>query len=117
MNATLKHIIPKIKNGIIYGFTSGFCIGCFPNKLSIKFEDKQYNSIPIPLITGLIGSMGVIVSPLLITNYVFDGVYFDKLYDKYDVRIERYYQYDYRNNKYDLPSLLALNIKTKDKTC
>ena len=115
MNFTLKYITPKIKNGIIYSFASGFLVGCFPNKLSIKFEDKKYNSIPIPLVTGLLSSVGFIISPLLIINYVLDGVYFDKLYDKYDINLERYYQYDNLKNKYAYPSLLTINIKTKDK--
>ena len=115
MNFTLKYITPTIKNGFMYGFASGFCIGCFPNKLSIKFEDKQYNSVPIPLISGVICSMGFIISPLLMINYVFDGVYFDKLYDTYDVNVERHHQYYNHKNKYAFPSIFTINIKTKHK--
>ena len=55
MNFTLQ----KIKNGFIYGvisgFFSGFVVGCFPNKLRIRFEDQEIYSLPIPLISGLIG--------------------------------------------------------------
>jgi len=40
-------------------------------------------------------------------------MYFDKLIDQYDIDIERYHQYDGKNNKYAFPSLLILNIKTK----
>ena len=115
MNFTLKYITPKIKSGIIYGFVSGFFIGCFPNKVSIRIEDKKYNSLPIPLISGLIGSLGIIFSPLLMLNYFCDGVYFDKLVDKYDYNIERYHQYSGQNNKYTYPSLLIININIKYK--
>ena len=113
----MNFVTLKMKNIIIssvsYGFVSGFCIGCFPNKLSVKFDDKKYNSIPIPLISGMICSVGLIFSPLLIIHYFCDGMYFDKLIDKYDIDIERYHQYDGKNNKYAFPSLLILNIKTK----
>jgi hypothetical protein len=113
----MNFVTPKMKNIIItslsYGFVSGFCVGCFPNKLSIKFDDKKYNSLLIPLISGVICSVGLIFSPLLIINYFCNGMYFDKLIDKYDIDIERYHQYDGKNNKYAFPSLLILNIKTK----
>ena len=113
----MKFVTPKIKNIIItsvsYGFVSGFCVGCLPNKLSIKFDDKKYNSLPIPLISEVICSLGLIFSPLLIINYFCNGIYFDKLIDKYDIDIERYHQYDGKNNKYAFPSLLILSIKTK----
>lgn len=55
MYFTLKHIIPKVNNLIISVFVSGFCIGCFPNKLCVNFNDKRYNSVPIPLISGIMG--------------------------------------------------------------
>ena len=113
MYATLKHIIPKVNNLIIYGFISGFCVGCFPNKLYIKFEGRKYNFIEMPLITGVIGSTGIILSPLLIMNYLCNGTYFDRLVDKYDINMERYHQYDGKNNKYAYPSLLIINIKSK----
>ena len=112
-NKGLKYIAPKCKNLIISGFVSGFFIGCFPNKLAIKYQDKEYHSIPIPLLSGVIGSMAVIISPLLIVNYVLDGAYFDKLYDKYDIDVERYYQSDNICDKYAFPSLLRINIKDK----
>lgn len=115
MNFTLKYISTKIKNGIIYGFASGFCVGCFPNKLNIHFGDKKYNSLSIPLISGVIGSMGIIFSPLLMINYFCDGIYFDKLVDKYDINVERYHQYDEQKNKYAYPSELIINIKSKHK--
>ena len=116
MNFTLKCITPKIKNAIIYSFATGFCMGCFPNKLSINLKNKKFNSIPIPLITGLIGSMAIIFSPLLFMNYWCDSVYFDKLLDKYEINVKRYHQYDGQNNKYAYPSLLIVNIeKTEDK--
>jgi len=115
MNFTLKYINTKIKYGIIYGFASGFCLGCFPNKVYIHFEEKKYNSLPIPVISGLIGSMGIILSPILMINYFCDGIYFDKLVDKYNINVERYHQYDGNNNKYAYPSQLIINIKSKQK--
>jgi hypothetical protein len=109
---------PKIKNILIMsissGFVSGFFIGCFPNKLCINFEDKKYNSIPIPLVSGICCSVGLMVSPLLIINYSCNGMYFDKLIDKYNINLERYHQYDNENNKYAFPSSLILNIKSKN---
>ena len=119
MNFTLKHVATKIKNGIIGGFFCGFFIGCFPNKLSICFEDKNKNkriiSPPIPLISGFIGSIGIILSPLLLINYFCNSVYFDKLFDKYDINLVRYHQYN-GLHKYGYPSLLIINIKSKHKT-
>ncbi len=110
-------ILQKIKNGVIYGvasgFVSGFVVGCFPNKLYIRFEDQEIYSLPIPLISGIIGSTGVICSPLLVANYIFNGTYFDKLVDKYDIKLERRYQYDVRHNKYTYPSSFIINIKRK----
>jgi hypothetical protein len=113
VNRNIKNIIIK---SVSYGFVSGFCIGCFPNEIYIKFEDKNYKKCPpIPLITGLICSIGLIFSPLLITNYFCNGVYFDKLIDKYNINIERYHQYDCTNNKYAYPSVLILRITSKKR--
>ena len=113
----MNFVTSKINNIIIRsvscGFISGFCVGCFPNNLCVKFEDRKYNSVPIPLISGLICSVGLMVSPLLIINYFSNGLYFDKLIDKYDINIERYHQYDGKNNKYAFPSSLILSIKSK----
>lgn len=113
MNTILKKFVPKMKKGIIYGFASGFVVGCFPNKLSIHFGNRKYVSIPTPLISGVIGSMGIVFSPLLLMNYLCNGVYFDKIVDKYDIRVERYHQYDGENNKYAFPSLFIINIQPK----
>lgn len=100
-------------NSLFYGFGSGFCIGCFPNRLDIHVENKKYKSVPIPLISGLICSVGLMVSPLLIINYFSNSTYFDKLMDKYIIDMEKYYQYDGKNNKYAYPSILILSIKSK----
>ena len=86
-----------------------FVLDVFP----INFEDKKYKSLPIPLISGMICSVGLMVSPLLIINYFCNGMYFDKLIDKYNINIERYHQYDGKNNKYAFPSLLILSVKSK----
>ena len=82
----MNFVTPKIKNILIrsvsVGFISGFSVGCFPNKLCIEFEDKKYNSLPIPLISGLICSVGLMVSPLLIINYSCNGMFFNLAYLK-----------------------------------
>ena len=44
-------------------------------------------------------------------NYFYNGTYFDKLIDEYDINIARYYQYDGLNNKYGYPSTININIK------
>lgn len=124
----MNFITPKMKNILIrsvsYGFVSGFSIGCcFSNTILYSFEDKykKYNSsLSMPFITGTMCSMGIIFSPLLMINYVCDGVYFDKLFDKlfdnYDINIERFHQYGGKdNNMYEFPSLLVLSIKSKNK--
>ena len=114
MNFLSKFITQKIKNGIICGFVSGFLIGCFPNKILIYINKKKYKTIANPLMTGIIGSMGIIFSPFLIINYMWDGVYFDKLIDKYDIDINRYHQYDDKNNKHAFPSVFVIDIKFED---
>ncbi len=114
MYFTLKNMISKVNNLIICGFISGFCVGCFPNKFYINFEGRKYKSIETPLITGVIGSIGIILSPLLMVNYFCNGTYFDRFIDKYDINMERHHQYDGKNNKYAYPSLLIINIKSKN---
>ena len=79
----------------------------------MKIENKKYVSIPTTLISGIIGSMRIVFSPLLIMNYLCNGVYFDKLVYKYDIRLERYHQYHGENNKYEFPSLFIVNIHPK----
>jgi hypothetical protein len=119
----MNFIIPKMKNIIIrsvsYGFVSGFSVGCcFSNTILYSFEGKykKWNSsLPLPLITGTMCSMGIIFSPLLMINYFCNGVYFDKLFDNYDINIKRYHQYGGKdNNMYKFPSLLVLSIKSKN---
>ena len=78
-----------------------------------RFENQEIYSLPIPLISGLIGSTGVICSPLLVANYICNGTYFDKLVDKYDINVKRYHQYGLMHNKYAYPSLFIINIKRK----
>lgn len=110
ITANCKNIIIR---SVSCGFVSGFCVGCFPNKLCINFQNKKFNLVPIPFATGIICSVGLLISPLLIVNYFCNGVYFDKLIDKYDIDLERHYQCDGKNNKYAFPSFLILNIKYK----
>ena len=111
----INQIACFVKNGIVCSFGSGFILGCFPNKIHFKFEEQHYRVPPIPLITGFIGSMSFIFSPLLLINYFFNGIFFDKLIDDYDIDIQRYHQYNNLNNKYAFPSSLVIKIKSKEK--
>ena len=106
----------KITNGMFCGFAFGYCVGLLPNKIFINFNNKKYNNVPLPLISGCIGSIVFLISPLLIANYFFDGVYFDKFIDKYNFDIKRYHQYDGYNNKYAFPSLLIVSINHISKS-
>ena len=108
MNVTL------LRNTFIGSFGMGFIAGCIPNKICVHYNDKIYNRIPLPLTTGCISILGLICSPLILTNYMFDGTYIDKTFDKYDIDIERYHQYDGNNNKYAFPSRLILHINNKE---
>lgn len=108
-------LLKYAKNMIIYGFASGFCVGCVPNECTIQVQDKKYTRIPVPLITGLVCSMGSICSPLLLMNYMCNGVYLDKWVDKYDIQFERFHQYDGNHNKYAFPSYIILHIRDNDK--
>ena len=82
-----------------------------PNKISVCVEGKRYNSLSIPLINGTYWFISNYVSPLLIINYLCNGVYFDKFIDKHDVDIKRYHQYDGQNNKYVYLSLFIIIIQ------
>jgi hypothetical protein len=113
MNFTLQKIKNWVIYGVGYGFFTGFAVGCFPNKLHIRFEEQKIYSLPIPLISGLIGCTGVICSPLLVANYICNGTYFEKIVDKYDINLKRRHQYDTRHNKYAYPSSFIINIKRK----
>lgn len=119
MNFTSKYVLTKIKKGIIYSFSFGFLIGCVPNKFHLQYYGKKYNihsSICLPLVSGLICSTIFLFSPFIMINYIFNGVFFDKLTDnllnKYDVDIIRYHQYgNDLKNKYAFPSSFHLTIK------
>ena len=103
----------KIKNGLIYSFGTGFCLGLLPNKINTQINGKKYNTIPLPLIFGSISLMGFILSPILLGNYFFEGTFIDKLFDKYEFSIKRYHQFDGNDNKYAFPSTLIINIDKK----
>ena len=111
-NMNRIYITSKIKNGMIYSFAFGFGAGLIPNKINIRFNDRICYNASLPLITGCVGLIGFVFSPLLISNYLFNGVYFDKLFDKYDINVARNYQYDGQDDKYAFPSLLTVNITT-----
>ena len=119
-------MIQIIKKGIIYGFLSGFYSGslsCFiiPNKIKIiKYTNEKKifhitSNFYFPFIGGFIGIGSFLCSPLLFANFIFDGTYLDKLYDrineKYLIQVKRYHQYGVNDNKYDYPSLITIEIK------
>lgn len=109
----LYNTLTYIKNGMIGSFVIGFGSGLFPNKINIKFNGKTYSNVPFPLITCCVSLISFVLSPLLITNYICNNPYFDKLIDKYDFDVKRYHQYDGNNDKYGYPSLLIININYK----
>jgi hypothetical protein len=102
------------KRGVLTSFLAGSTVGMFPNKTRIHIDGKQYvycnNRVPMPLIGGCLSVLGFVTFPFLLTNYMLNGSYFDKLYDQYDVDIQRYHQYDGNENKYAYPSNIHINI-------
>lgn len=104
--------ISKVNNLLFGSFVGGFFLGCVPNKISINFENKKIH-VPIPLMTGFLSTSTVILSPYLFVNYFCNGTKLDRIIDKYDISVERYHQYDGKNNKYAYPTYLVLNITSK----
>ena len=111
----MKLFINGIKVGICASYFTGSCLCLVPNKISVKVNEKKFNRINLPIIGGCLGVLGFLSSPFLITNYFFDGLFFDKLYDKYNIDIKRYHQYDGNNNKYAFPSYVIIEINKKEK--
>ena len=121
----IKHIVPNIKNGVKYGFGIGFCSSFIvPNNICVKkYTNEKKTShlssktigLIFPFIGGFVGASSVLCFPLLFANYMVNGTYFDKLYDriqeKYSIQVERYHQYDGNDNKYAYPSLICIEIK------
>ena len=111
----MKQYIDIIKKGVCFSFMTGSCLFMVPNNLTVKINKKKITKINLPLLGGLIGVMSLVSSPFLITNYFFNGLYFDKLYDKYDIDIKRYHQFDGNENKYAFPSIIMIEINNKEK--
>lgn len=99
--------------GMCFSYLTGSCLCLIPNKISLQVNKKKYN-LNLPIIGGCLGVLGFLSSPFLIINYFFDGLYFDKLYDKYDIDIKRYHQYDGNDNKYAYPSYIQVKINKKE---
>lgn len=110
----MKQYLNIIKKSLCFSFMTGSCIFMIPNNLTIKLNQKTINKINLPLIGGLIGITTCILSPILITNYILNNSYFDKLYDKYDIDIKRYHQSDGNGNKYAYPSIISIEINNKE---
>ena len=51
--------------------------------------------------------MNILCSPFIIINY-FNEVYFNRLFHKYEINLERYHQYNRQKNKYSYPSNLII---------
>lgn len=116
MSAVFSKLNNIVVRSVSYGFVSGCCVGCFPNKLSVQFNERTYKSVPMPLLSGLICSVGILCSPLLMVNYFCNGVYFDKLFDRYRICVRRYHQYDDKSNMYAFPSFISVCVKPKSFT-
>jgi hypothetical protein len=116
INSIGRNIRRNIGYTIGYGFLTGFIFGCFAKNASLHYKNKRIQ-IPIPLITGFIGSIGIIMSPFVFVSCFNNLTYFDKLIDvfadNYNFNVERIHQYDETNNKYAFPSLITLNIEPK----
>ena len=110
----IKLCMNGIKIGMCFSYLTGSCLCLIPNKISLQIDKKKFNNIEIPIIGGCLGVLGILSSPFLITNYLFNGIYFDKLYDKYDIDIKRYHQYDGNDNKYAYPSIIQVKINKKE---
>ena len=106
--------INGIKLGICSSFVTGSCLCLMPNKISVKINKKKINNINLPILGGCFGVFGFLSSPILITNYFCNGLFFDKLYDKYNIDIKRYHQYDGNDNKYAYPSIIIIEINKKE---
>ncbi len=109
----MKLYMNGIKMGMCFSYLTGSCLCLIPNKISLQVNKKNYN-LNLPIIGGCLGVLGFLSSPFLIINYFFDGLYFDKLYDKYDIDIKRYHQYDGNDNKYAYPSHIQVKINKKE---
>ena len=110
----MKQYKDLIKKGLCFSFMTSSCVSMVPNNLTIQINKKKITKINLPLLGGLIGVMSIISSPFLITNFFLNGSYFDKLYDKYNIDIKRYHQYDGNNNKYAFPSIIMIEINKKE---
>jgi hypothetical protein len=94
---------------------TGFALGMIPNKVSIKINGKKtFSNLNLSLVGGCAGVLGFASIPFLLIHYFSNNTYFDKLYDKYDIDIKRYYQFDGNNDKYAFPSLIKIEINNKN---
>lgn len=103
----------NFRNVIMGSFVVGMSACMVPNQVTIYFNHARYHNIPMPLLGGCIGVASLIASPLLITNYLCNGLFFDKLVDNYDITVIRYHQYNITKSKYAYPSVLMVYINAK----
>ena len=134
-----KIYMAKAKMDMASGFVVGFVVGCIPNNpihiqvsgvqvsgvqvsgvqvSGVQVTGKRYNNVPVPVITAVLGSVCMLIYPLILSNYFLSNCflsnsYIDKWIDRYDFNIQRYHQYDGNNNKYAYPSILEINIKKR----
>ena len=119
----LHKSIKIIKYSSIFGVSTGFSIGLWLN-MDIMLKYKNVNIInktklPICIIggglMGIMAPISIILIPFGLVNYIFNFPFIDRKYDnirdKYNITLERYYQYGVLNTKYDYPSNIIINIE------
>ena len=107
----MNQLILTLKKGMVYSFYFGFVAGMVPNQMMVIFNKKKYPKVPLPFITGSLGVIGFLSSPLIVANYLFNGTYIDKFVDKYEIDFKRHHQYDHNQNKYAYPSNIVVKIE------
>jgi hypothetical protein len=109
----IKQYIGLFKKSLYISFLSGSLLCLIPNKINLKVNQTKFNRINLPIIGGFLGVGVFLSSPFLIINYLINRTYLDKLYDKFNIDIKRYHQYDGNNNKYAYPSIIMIEINKK----
>lgn len=126
----LQKSIHTIKYSSIFGLTTGFSIGLWLNmNTMIKYKNGNKITktrlplcIPISIFWGLIAPISIALTPLSIVYYIFNGTIMEKTYDntieniknKYNISLDRHYQYGVLDDKYSYPSHITINIEKKE---
>ncbi len=81
----------------------------------IYINNTKYHNIPTWIVGRIIGSSVFVLSPFIVVNWIFNGVYIDKIIDKYDYRIIRIHQYGANNHMYGFPSSIYIKINSVEE--